>query len=95
MPDPGSLRKSLTTKVRVGPGGRIVIPANFRQALDIKEGDNLILRLKDGELRVTTVVAWIKRSQQIVRRHVPKGTLLSDELIADRRAEAKRERSGE
>jgi hypothetical protein len=33
----------------------------------------------------------IRRAQQIVRRYVPEGHSLSDELIAERRAEAERE----
>jgi len=33
----------------------------------------------------------ISRAQARVRRHVPKGVNLSDELIAERRAEARRE----
>lgn len=96
MPDSGPARASSSpTKVRVGPGGRIVIPAAYREALEIREGDVVVLRLKDGELRLTSIPAWIKRSREIVRRHVPENTLLSDELIAERRADAKRERSGE
>ena len=82
-------------RVKIAPGGRIVIPAAYRQALEVKEGDDIVLRLDDGELRLISPALGIKRAQEIVRRHVPEGVRLSDELIAERRAEAKRDASGD
>lgn len=41
----------------------------------------------------SAVKRHIKRSQEILRRHVPRGVSLADELIEERRAEAARERS--
>ena len=65
--------------------GRIVIPASFRRALGINPGDEVVLRMEDGELRISTMKARIERAQRLVRRHVPRGVSLVDELIADRR----------
>jgi AbrB family looped-hinge helix DNA binding protein len=38
---------------RITQGGRVVIPAEFRRALGLEEGDEVILRLVDSELRIT------------------------------------------
>jgi len=76
---------------RVNENGRLVIPAAFRKALGIASGDTLVLRLDDGELKITTLRQRIKRSQQIVRKYVPRTVSLVDELIAERREAAKRE----
>ncbi len=78
-------------KVRLSPGGRIVIPAEVREALGLREGDAMILRLQDGEVRLLTPKQAIKRAQALVRRYVPKGVSLTEELLKDRRDEAKRE----
>lgn len=78
-------------RVRVNENGRIVIPASFRDALGIKAGDTVVLRLDNDELRVMTLRQKIARSQQIVRKYVPKGTSLVDELISERRQAAKDE----
>ncbi|MGA6983132.1 MAG: AbrB/MazE/SpoVT family DNA-binding domain-containing protein [Candidatus Sulfotelmatobacter sp.] len=77
--------------VRINENGRLVIPASFRKALGIASGDTVVLRLDDGELRITTLRQRIKRSQEIVRKHVPRTVSLVDELIAERREAAKRE----
>jgi len=79
------------SRSRVGADGRIVIPASFRKALGINAGDEVVLRIKDGELRVCTLKARIEQAQRLVRRHVKPGTSLVDELIADRRRAAGRE----
>ncbi len=80
----------LKNEVRLGPQGRVVLPAHLRKALDLKPGDQLVAR-QDGESIV------LERRENLVKRlqarfsHVPKDASLVDELIAERRAEAARE----
>jgi AbrB family looped-hinge helix DNA binding protein len=88
---PGSSETALSVKVRLGPDGRTIIPATFREALGLKEGDVLFARLEDGEIVLLTPRAAMLRAQEIVRRYVPAGVSLVDELIEDRRREAERE----
>lgn len=78
-------------RIRVGPGGRITIPAEFREELAIQVGDYLTLIMDDGEIRLVTVQRAVRRAQEIVRRYVPEGVSLSDELIVERRREADRD----
>ena len=79
------------TRMRINENGRIVIPASYRKALGVDIGDEIILRMEDDELRITTMKRKIERAQRIARKYVKPGVLLSDELIAERREEAKRE----
>ena len=74
-------------RVKVAEGGRIVIPAEYCQALGFHVGDDVILRLEDGEVRILTLQKAIQRAQELVRRYVPEGRSLADELIAERRME--------
>ena len=78
-------------KARLGPDGRIVIPAIFREALGLKEGDVLYARLQNGEMYFLTPTAAMRRAQSIVRQFVPKGVSLVDELLDGRRREVERE----
>lgn len=80
------------TRVRVGPEGRVVIPAAFREALRLKEGDVLMALAEDGEVHLLTGAAAMRRAQAIVRTFVPAGVNLVDELLEDRRREVERER---
>ena len=79
------------TRMRVNANGRVVIPASYREALGIKAGDEVILRMEDDELRITTMKRRIERAQRLVRKYVKAGVSLVDELIAERREAAKRE----
>jgi len=79
------------TRVRVSHNGRVVIPASFRKALGIKVGDEVLLRIRDDELRITTQQRRIERAQQRARRYLKAGTSLVDELLAERREAAKNE----
>ena len=78
-------------RARLADGGRLVIPVEFRRALGLGIGDEVVLRLEDGEVRMFTVDHAIKPAQQMVRRYIPEGPSLADELIRQRRAEAERE----
>jgi len=78
-------------RLKVGKGGSILLPAAFRKALAVKAGDEVILEWSDGELCITTMKLRIERAQGNVRKYVKPGVSLADELIAERREEAKRE----
>jgi len=71
--------------------GRIVIPANIRKSMGLKPGDVVVMSLEDGVLRIESHLARIRRIQEEFKKFVTPGTLASDELIADRREEARRE----
>lgn len=77
--------------VQVGPGGRIVIPAVYRAAMEIGEGDRLLASMVDGELRLISPKMAVRRAQKLVRELIPGDDSLADALIADRRREAERE----
>ena len=86
--------RSAPVSTRLMPGGQVTIPRTFTKALGIQEGDNVVLRLEGDELRLYSRATAIKRMQKLVARHVPPGVKLADELIAERRREARREAGG-
>jgi bifunctional DNA-binding transcriptional regulator/antitoxin component of YhaV-PrlF toxin-antitoxin module len=73
--------------IQVGPGGRIVIPVAFRNAMQVKEGDELMARLVDGELRLITPVMAVRLAQKMVRETIPGNVSLVDTLMEQRRKE--------
>jgi len=73
------------------PAGRLVVPATFRRALGVGPGSRLVLRLDDEGLHLLTPAQALAHAQALVRRHVPEGVSLSDELITERREESRRE----
>ena len=77
--------------MKMSEGGRVVIPVEIRRELGLKDGDTVMWELTDGEARLTTRAARIKRAQALVRQHVPAQVSLADELIAERRRESKQE----
>ena len=79
------------TKAKIGGGGRLVIPAEYRRALGIDEGDEVILRLENEQLRILTTRQAMRHAQRLVRRYSRPGRRLSQELLDERRQEAKRE----
>lgn len=77
--------------VTMADRGRLVLPAEVRERLKIKEGDRLTLVLEaDGSLRLLTSDAYIMRLRGAFK-HLAPGRILSDELIAERRLEAAKE----
>ena len=77
---------SLST--RLSAGGRIVLPAQMRANLGIKEGDELLLTVVDGEIRIMPKALALQNALELVRLYVATTPSLSDALIAERRSEA-------
>jgi len=79
------------TRARINENGRVVIPASIRKALGINAGDEVVLRIEDDELRITTLKHRLARARRRVRKYVKPGHSLVDDLLAERREAAKRE----
>jgi AbrB family looped-hinge helix DNA binding protein len=76
---------------KINANGRIVIPALLRQRMGVAPGDTVMLSEEDGVLRVESHRAVIRRIQKEFEPYREPGVSWADELIAERRAEAKRE----
>ncbi len=85
-------RDPVHARASLNANGRIVIPATLRKELGLKAGDTILMEAEDGILRIESVPARIARVQrQFAHLARPGGPLASDELIAERREEARRE----
>ena len=82
---------NLKVRTKVTEGGRIVLPSKFRHALGIEIGEDVTVAMNGDELRIVSSQAALKRLQKLVRKHVPEGVSLVDELIQERREEAAKE----
>ena len=75
--------------VRLGPQGRIVVPAELRRELDLEEGTELAIR-SDGRRLILEPRREVLR--RLRRRFADVDDVsLSAELVADRVEEARRE----
>ncbi len=89
--DGGDLASVDYTRLKIDSAGRILIPAEMRAAMLVRPGDTVAARVVDGEFRIVSPEASLRRVQAIARKIIPPGVSLVDDLIADRREEARRE----
>ena len=80
-----------TVRARITEGGRIVIPAPCREALNLQTGDEVLLKVMDGELRLSSRKQAVSRAQNWAQSLNPNGHSMVDELFKDRREEAANE----
>jgi AbrB family looped-hinge helix DNA binding protein len=78
-------------RLRIGDGGRIVIPAEMRAAMLVKPGDTVTAEVVDGEFRIISPKVAIRKVQELARKYRKPVVSVVDELIAERRAEAARD----
>jgi len=81
-------------RTKIGEGGRVIIPAAFRNALHLEAGDDIILHFENNEIHMTTPEQALRKLQAKVKSYTEKleqPISLVDELIKTRRAEAEHE----
>jgi AbrB family looped-hinge helix DNA binding protein len=78
-------------RVQVHSGGRFVLPSKLRKELQIKPGDEIVLSLEDGFVRLIPLPQAVRIAQQSVKKYVPKKTSLVKDLIKARKEEAAHE----
>ena len=78
----------LTAKAILKEGGRVVLPAAFRNAMKLSEGDALVFELEGDELKVRSAASALNRLQQRWKALNHGAELASDALIRERRIEA-------
>ena len=78
--------------LKVDNQGRIMLPSWWRKQAGVEASSELFVAVTDeGSLVLETREQGLLRAQALVRKYVPEGVSLSDELIAERRLEAERE----
>ncbi|MCY3800435.1 MAG: AbrB/MazE/SpoVT family DNA-binding domain-containing protein [Chloroflexi bacterium] len=85
--EPRSAAPPEQMRVILGPGGRLVIPAAYRDALGIAEGDAVFMRLNGDELCIVNDETEVLRVRELIARYVPEGISVVDELLRERRRE--------
>jgi AbrB family looped-hinge helix DNA binding protein len=78
-------------RLKIDSAGRVLIPASIREAMGLEEGNVVLAWLKHGELRLVGAKAASAHAQRLARELIAGPDSLADQLIADRREEAKRE----
>ena len=70
--------------------GRVVIPATMRTELNIQTGERLYLEVRDGGIFMTTAAQRQAQRKAYFDKWLtaPASRIASEELIAERRAEA-------
>ena len=72
---------------KVIAGGRVALPADIRRTLGLQNGDAVYFELDGDGVKIRPAHAALRRIQDRLQAFAPKKGLVSDELIAERRAE--------
>jgi AbrB family looped-hinge helix DNA binding protein len=79
-------------KARVDGTGRVLIPAEIRKRAGMKPGAMVtITEGPSGRIVLEPALGILREAQEYFQRLAPASMLWSDELIAERRKEARRE----
>jgi antitoxin component of MazEF toxin-antitoxin module len=74
----------------VGKSGQLNLPQSIVDQIQLGPGREVVLTVENGELRINSVMTALRKAQALVQKLVPAGESMADELIADRRREAKK-----
>jgi len=73
---------------KVTDAGRVVIPAELRRALGLREGEDVLFTRDRESIRITPLRQAIGRAQDFFASLAPAEVVMSEELLRERRDEA-------
>lgn len=76
-------------RCRVSESGRLSLPAEFRKAIGLDHGGDIVVELEGREIRIRTVDEVVAQAQALTRRllgNQPKASV--DAFLAERRRDA-------
>ena len=76
---------------KLGQNGRMQVPAKCRKLMNLSPGEEIIIIVHDGEASFFSLKRAVNRAQTIMKQYIKKGEKLSDQVIANRKEDAKRE----
>jgi bifunctional DNA-binding transcriptional regulator/antitoxin component of YhaV-PrlF toxin-antitoxin module len=78
-------------RIKVGANGSAILPAELLAAAGIRPGDIVLATASPEVVEIITGSEAVRRAQALVRKYIPAGVNLVDELLADRRREVEQE----
>ena len=92
--DPADTGRHDVFRVVIEPDGRVMLPAAVRERLGVAAGDYLVLKTqRDGSATMISLAQVVDQARGHFSDVAP-GRSLADDLIAERREEARRESEG-
>jgi hypothetical protein len=79
-----------TLKVRIGTGGQFALSEEALRSAGLREGDTVFVHASEGQIQLLSPRNAMQRAQAMVRKLIPEGVSLVDELIEQRRREVSR-----
>ena len=70
-------------QVKISREGRVLIPADVRESLGLKEGVILNLAVEGGEIRLFDQARAVHRAQELASKYKVPGRSIVDEFIAE------------
>jgi AbrB family looped-hinge helix DNA binding protein len=79
-------------RAKVSDSGRISIPSEFRKAVGLEKGGDVVVELEGREIRIRTVDEVVAQAQELTKRLLAGRKDASvDAFIAERRRQARKE----
>jgi len=78
-------------RAKISKGGKISIPSLYRKMLHFKDGEEVVLDMKNDTLVISSLRCVLEKSRQLINQYHYNNESLVDKLIAERREEAKDE----
>lgn len=78
-------------KSKVDQAGRILVPASHRRLLHLTPGQDIILQIEGGELRVRSFKESAKHARDLVKKYNPDNLDLVELLFQARKEDQSRE----
>lgn len=70
----------MDVRTHIDNNGRLLIPAELRRKYHLDSGSAVVIRIMNNQMQLVSLKQVIAEARDIVKKYVPKGVSLVDEL---------------
>lgn len=81
----------MSLRAKISTGGKIAIPSVFRKQLNLKDGEEILIDLQDGNIIISSLQMTLAKVRKNIDKYQGENDSLVDKLLEIRKEEASHE----
>ncbi|AIK96626.1 AbrB/MazE/SpoVT family DNA-binding domain-containing protein [Candidatus Odyssella acanthamoebae] len=77
----------MSIRTKISAGGKVSIPSIYRKQLELKEGDEVLIDIQEGQLVISSLRTSLLKARNLISKYHPQAGSLGEKLTSTQKEE--------